>query len=160
MIQFSDLSRKAQSGADKAPGTDSYLLEKNQHYARVRQRLKDLGVSRYGLYRMEGRYLPNIIHPSEYLGGIVYGHFFGGFAVLAATDRRIIFLDNKILYVNEDEIDYNAVRGIGMTQGVLFATITLHTNIQEYVIRTFNVKCASGFLSYVESRSVEHGKYI
>lgn len=107
---------------------------------------------------MEGRYLPDIIHPKENIGGVVYGHFFGGFAMLVATDRRVFFLDNKILYVNEDEINYDAVRGIGRTQGILTSTVTLHTNIQEYVIRTLNVKCAAGFVRYVESRSVEHDK--
>jgi hypothetical protein len=137
---------------------DDYSARKLQHYNQVRQRLQDLGVTWYGLYRIEGRYLPDIIHPNEHIGGVVYGHFFGGFAMLVATERRMIFLDNKIFYVNEDEINYDAVRGIGMTQDLLTSTVTLHTNIQEYTIRTLNSRCATGFVRYVESRSVEHSK--
>ncbi len=126
------------------------------HYDRVTQELRDLGVSKVALKRMESRYLPNIIHSDEHLGGVVYGHHEDGYAMLVATDRRIIFLDKKPLFVNEDEITYNVVSGISYGHAGFGTTVKLHTRIKDYTIRTYNKKCAESFVEYIESRCLEH----
>lgn len=126
----------------------------NKHNA-IRQALKDLGVSRWGLASLEANYLPGILHPQEIIGGVLYGFCRGSFAILLATDRRIIFLDKKPLFVDEDEINYRAVSGISYSRAGLGSTVTLHTRMKDYIIRTFNEHCAQGFMAYLESRCLE-----
>jgi hypothetical protein len=128
------------------------------HRKRVMRDLKSLGLSRVGLGSMEGHYLPHVIHPDEQIGGVVYGHHKNGFAMLVATDCRIIFLDKKPLFVNEDEINYYVVSGVSFSHAGFGSTITLHTRIKDIQLQTLNRKSAEGFVEYIESRSLEHTK--
>ena len=127
------------------------------HRRRIQRELKQLGVSKAALASKEGKYLPLVIHPDEQIGGIVYGFHEDGFAMLVATDRRVIFLDRKPLFSNEDEVNYYVVSGVKYGHVGLLSTVTLHTRIRDYSIKTFNHKCAKGFVEYIETRSLEHG---
>ncbi len=131
-------------------------LSKVSHEDRIMHQLRILDVSRFGLRTMESRYLPRIIHSGEQLGGVVYGHHEAGFAMLVATDSRIIFLDKKPLIVNEEEISYEVVSGVSFSHAGFGSTVTLHTRIKDYAIRTFNQKSAQRFVDYIEFRCLEH----
>lgn len=131
---------------------------KAEHKARVRRDLRRLGVSRFGMSSMEAKHLPRIIHPTEQLGGVVYGFHQDGYVMLVATDRRIIFLDKKPLFINEDEISYFVVSGISFSNVGWGSTVTLHTRIQDYTIRTFNRACAESFVEFIELRCLENYK--
>lgn len=134
-----------------AMGTDPI-----SHGERIKRDLKALGVTNFALWRAVSRYLPHIIHPSEYIGGVVYGRCQNDFAMLVATDRRVIFLDKQPLFVNEDEVTYFVVSGVSYSSAGIGMTVTLHTRIKDFVIRTFNQKCAKGFIQYIEARCLEH----
>lgn len=136
--------------------TASHIAASNAHYEHIRQRLLELGVSSFAMGRMESRYLPKIIAPDEALGGVVYGKHPDGFAMLAATDKRIIFLDNKPFFVNEEEINYNVVSGVSMSTVGFISTVTLSTRMKDYALRTFNHKCANSFVRYIEQRSIQY----
>ena len=126
--------------------------------ARVKQQLRYLGVSRLALLTMESRYLPHLIHPDEFIQGVVYGQSKGGFAMLVATDKRVIFLNKKPLYVNEDEITFNVVSGVSHDHAGFGTTITLHTRLGDYAIQTLNEKCAQGFVEAIERLCIEQAK--
>ena len=127
-----------------------------QHIQRVRDELRSLGMSRYGLVHAEVGHLAGLLHPDEHLGGVVYGHYDQGFAILAATDRRIIFVDAKPLFVTKDELTYYVVSGLSFGRTGIRATVTLHTRVADYTIHTYNKRCAEGFVAYIESRCLEH----
>lgn len=126
------------------------------HKQRVYDELQKAGLPRYELLRMESRYLPHIIHDSEHIGGMVYGHHKDGFAVIVATDMRVIFLDKKPLFINEDEITYRAVSGVSFNHAGPGAMVTLHTKIKDYPIQTLNERCAEKFVEYIEARCLEN----
>lgn len=122
---------------------------------RVKEELKQLGVSSYGLRSEEARYLPVIIHDNEHVMGAVYGRCAEGFAMLLATDCRVIFLDKKPFLTRADELTYEVVTGVSYGMAGFFVTVTLHTRICDFTIRTMNYKCARGFIKYIESRRLE-----
>lgn len=126
------------------------------HRARVFKELRALGMSKLGLRSMESHYLPAVIHPKEHVCGVVYGRHVYGRAMMVATDIRVIFLDCKPLFVNQDEIDYFAVSGISYSHAGFGSTVTVHTHIKDYTIRSLNEKCARGFVAFIERRSLEH----
>lgn len=130
-------------------------IDPAQHRDRVVQELRSLGMTWYGLLQAETRYLPHILHPDEHLGGVVYGKHSSGFALLAATDRRILFLDVKPLFIEEDEATYDVVSGISYGQAGIWSTVTLHTKVRDYKIKTYNQRCAKGFIAFIESRCLE-----
>ncbi len=120
------------------------------HKKRIKQALRDLGMSRVGLAMMESRHLPRVIHKSEHLGGVMYGHSKDGNAMLVATNKRVIYLDKKPLFIDMDEISYNVISGINTTSAGLDTIVTLHTRIKDYSIRGFNKNCAQIFTRFIE----------
>ncbi len=126
-----------------------------KHATRVKDELRRLGMSRYGLWKLEARYLPHIIHADEHLRGIVYGHHIEGSALLVATDRRIIYLDRKPLFMNQDEVTYDVVSGVSYSFAGAEATVTLHTRVKDYTLRTYNKKTAEGFIEFIERHCLE-----
>ncbi len=132
------------------------VTDPHSHEKRIKQELQALGVSRFGLWRLESRYLPHIIHSDERLEGVVYGRHEDGSVMLVATDRRVIFLDKKPLFIDKDEITYDVVSGVSYSSVGFGATVTLHTRVKDYSIRTFNQKTAEQFVHYIEYRCLEH----
>lgn len=127
-----------------------------EHRFKIQRQLRDLGVHWYGLKSMEAHYLPRIIHPQEKIGGVVYGRHKDSFAMLVATDRRIIFLDVKPLFTKEKEITYDVVSGISYGHAAFWTTVTLHSKVGDYAIRTHNRYCAEGFIAHIEHSCLEH----
>jgi hypothetical protein len=123
-----------------------------EHALRIQLELKNLGASFYGIRRFGSRYLPNIIQYDEKIGGIVYGYNEVGSVMLLATDRRVIFLDKKPFYFNQDEVSYDVVSGVSFAHAGFGSTVILHTRVKDYVIKTLNQKCAIGFMKFVENK--------
>ena len=131
-------------------------LVRYNHPARIREELKDLGVSRFGLATMEAQYLPHLVDFDEHIGGVVYGFYPDGFAMLAATDKKIVFLDKKPLFINEEEVTYDVVSGINVEHAGIGSTVTLHTRIKDYTIKSYNRKCINNFMRYVDANCIAH----
>lgn len=123
---------------------------------RITKELKALGITSYGLLKMETRQLPRILHDNEHVQGIVYGHHVNGSAMLVATDRRVMFIDKKPFFMNSDEVTYDIVSGVSYGKVGLFATVNLHTRIGDYKIRTMNARSARIFIDFIEQRCLEH----
>lgn len=131
----------------------------DEHKKRVIEELKKAGVTRYGLSHAESKYLPQIIHNDEHIGGVVYGRYAMDFVMLVATDKRIIYLMKKPFFSKIDELTYDVVSGVKNSNAVLFSTVTLHTRIQDYVIKFVNPGCASKFVKFIEERRVKKDGY-
>lgn len=127
-------------------------VDPRDHQRRIFQELKKLGMTRQGLATMESQYLPNVIGKDEHICGVLYGFHQDGYAMLVATDKKVIFLDKKPMFINEDEISYFVVSGIRLNRAGFGSVVTLHTRIKDFKIRTFNKRCADGFMRYIESR--------
>ncbi len=125
------------------------------HRERVKAALKDVGVGKLGIVSQEGRYLPRIIHQDETIGGAVYGWLNGESVMLIATDRRVLFIDKKPLFIHEDEITYDVVSGVSFSHAGLGSLITLHTRIRDYAVRTYNQKALQIFVDYIEKRCLD-----
>lgn len=122
----------------------------------LEETLRALGASRFSLWKLASRYLPHVIRPGEHIGGVVYGrNDQDGAVMLVATDRRVIFLDKKPLFLNEDELTYGVVSGIKYSRAGFGCTVILHTRIKDFVVHTMNKKAARNFMTYVEQRRLE-----
>jgi hypothetical protein len=74
---------------------------------------------------------------------------------MVATDRRIIYLDKKPLFVNEEELTYEVVGGVSHGHNGLGSVVSLSTRVRNYKISTINEHCAQGFVEAIEARCVE-----
>lgn len=127
---------------------------------RIEKNLRQLGAVRYDLWLPETHALPIIVHPDEHIKGIVYGRYEQdhetGRGALVATDRRVLLVNKKPLFVRCDEIAYRVVSGITYSRVAFMGIITLHTRIGNITIRTFNQNCAHNFVEAIEARISEY----
>ncbi len=143
-LRRSVLSRPAQPRPE--------IVKPVDHAGRIKQSLKVLGVTKYGLLKIASRYLPKIIHTDEHIHAVAYGRNAQGSVMLVATDSRIIFLDKKPLFVKFDELTYDVVSGVSYGRVSFSTTIKLKTRMGDYDIHTMNMKCAEHFVDYIETR--------
>ena len=126
-----------------------------QHANRINSELKACGAAAYDIVLPETRYMYHIILPDEHIRGSVYGRYELGRGALVATDRRILFIDKKLLFSHFDEIDFTVVGGVSRTRVWFSGVVTLHTRLGDYKIRTFNQKNARNFVQYIGTRFFE-----
>lgn len=127
-----------------------------EHRLRIKQELREAGTTAYGLLKNESRYLPELIHHDEHIEAVAYGRYEKGGCLMAATDRRILFLDKKPLFTFADEIMYEVVSGIACSRQGYFTRISLHTRFSDTTIRYVNWRAAAKFVRYIEQRRIEN----
>jgi len=133
-----------------------------EHATRVRQELRNIGASSYGLAKFASQYLYHLIRKNEHIHGAVYGRYSNGDSrlkfnegMLVATDRRVIFLDHKPGYTDVEELTYEAVSGVRSQSAGLFAAVTLYTKIGDFTLTYASTRCIRSFIEYIESRRID-----
>ncbi|HTK39429.1 MAG TPA: PH domain-containing protein, partial [Patescibacteria group bacterium] len=121
-------------------------------FQKRRENLRALGMSRLATFKSETYELLKLVDASEYIGGVVYGHSDVGSVMMAATDRRVLYIDTKPLFTKTEDISYDAIDGITLEWAALAGTVILHTSIRNFRIRTVNRNAATTFTNYVERR--------
>lgn len=123
--------------------------------------LRSLGAVQYDLWLPETNALPTVLHSGEEIKGIVYGRYKQtaakpdgkdtiGRGALVVTDQRIFLLDKKPMFTKCGEITFKEIRSVSYTKAFIAGNVTLHMEIGSLSVRTFNHKCARGFVSGVE----------
>lgn len=128
-------------------------LETRRRY--VQKRLRQVGMSELEMRRAEARYLPNLIHNSEEIGACLSGRGIPGHFMIIATERRVIVLDCKPFFNNVEDITYDAISGVSMLSVSFMATVTLHTKIGDYTVKTPNLRAAKLFKRFIDRRCIE-----
>ena len=79
------------------------------------------------LGRREVNDLPNILSDDEQIRGALQGRYGGGEGLLVATDRRMVFVDKKLIgnRVKVEDFPYDSVSSIQYELKILFATVTI-----------------------------------
>jgi len=126
-----------------------------EHRQKIREELLRAGMTKYGLQKGESKNLPEVIHPNEHIGGVIYGRSEGESAMFVATNLRMIFMEHRPFFRINDEIAYKALSGVSRNAQGYFATVTVHTRVGDYTIRFVNKKCASIFVKYIENQRLE-----
>lgn len=93
----------------------------------VQQQLKALGVEITFWGRAEMRELQHILVPEEKITHCVMGRYEGGFALLTATDRRLLLIDKKPLYLTLEDVRYDMISEVDFSHRLMDATVNIHT---------------------------------
>ncbi|MGZ6005315.1 MAG: PH domain-containing protein [Candidatus Saccharimonadales bacterium] len=126
-----------------------------QHKSRIKRELIAAGVSKYGLIKMESRYLPEVIHHDEHVKAVAYGLRNNFSGILVATDQRIIYFERKPFYKVMDEVAYTMVSGIRLNARGQRAAVVLHTRIGDYSLRFVNKNAAEKFVRYIDTQHLK-----
>lgn len=86
-------------------------------------------VGMYNKYwgRAEIRELCNILTDNEEIIGAVNGRYEGGWALLVATNKRLLLIDKKPWYLGLEDIRYDMIAEVDFRGALLDATISIQT---------------------------------
>jgi hypothetical protein len=122
----------------------------------INSTLRKLGADFYDMMLPETHSLAKVLASDETIEGIIYGRYhrsngLPGRGVLAATDRRLIFIDHKPLSLNASEISYYVISGISHGTTGMVSIVVLNTRMGDMQFRTFNPRTPNSFVHAIES---------
>ena len=130
-----------------------------EHQQRIKEELREAGITPLGKFRFSGTYLPEIIHADEHIEAAIFGRhkelegFFGAVeGMLVATDKRVLFVDHRPGYTTMDEFTYDVVSGVSLTKAIYNASVTLYTKVSNYRLSYVGKESAKNFVDYIENR--------
>jgi hypothetical protein len=105
----------------------------------IQERLDKIGFKSRGWGRTEVRELQNIILPDEEIFECVNGIYEGGFALLLATDIRVLLVDKKPLnYLTVEDLRFDMISEIDYSHRLFGAYIAISTGNKNLKFTSLN----------------------
>ncbi len=93
----------------------------------VERQLKAIGTSFRFWGRSEMMELRHILIPGEQIQVCINGRYEGGFAMLCATDQRLLLIDKKPMYLTLEDVRYDMVAEVDFSHRLVDASIYVRT---------------------------------
>lgn len=125
-------------------------------YSEVKHQLRELGVTKLQLGQPEVKKLSYVLFEDEVIQAFLFGFYEGGYGMLAATDKRIIFLD--IMPFGRFKIEdfpYGVVSATELKMGLFSAECTIFSRPKSLRFWWAKKDNAEFFVDYVENRMLE-----
>lgn len=111
------------------------MVSKNE----VTRQLKALGFNSVGWGRSEISELPNIILPDEEIYECVNGMYVGGFALLVATNVRVLLVDRKPLsFLTVEDMRYDMISEMDYSHRLFGADINISSGDKTLHFKSYN----------------------
>ncbi len=105
----------------------------------IAAQLKKIGFNQHAWGRAEVRELPNIILPNEEIFECVNGTYEGGFALLVATNVRVLLIDKKPLnYLTVEDLRFDMINEIDYNHRAFGAYVDISTGNRQLKFRSYN----------------------
>lgn len=122
------------------------------HPNEVSRQLKQLGARFQFWCRPEIRELPKVLFEDEELKHVLVGYYEGGFALLCATDKRVLLVDKKPFYLTLEDIRYDMISDVQYNHRLLNATVRLGTVHKTIAFTAYNHIKLRNFTSYIQEQ--------
>lgn len=93
----------------------------------VEEQLKAIGADFHFWGRAEIRELRHVLVEGEQIRHCLNGRYEGGFAVLCATDRRLLLVDKKIMFLSLEDVRYDMISEVDFDHRLIDATVHICT---------------------------------
>lgn len=97
------------------------------HQSIVDNQLKTIGADFKFWGRAEIKELKHILVDGEQIMHCLNGRYEGGFAVICATDRRLLLVDKKLMFLTLEDVRYDMVSEVDFSHRLLDATVNICT---------------------------------
>ncbi len=97
------------------------------HQSVIHARMAQLGIKVSGWYKPELKELSQILMDNEEIISMLTGRYYGGYALLVATERRLLLIDKKTMFMSLEDIRYDMISEIDYSSRLFDATITIFT---------------------------------
>ncbi len=121
----------------------------------VERQLKQVGCNFQFWGRSEVKELRNILAAEETIAHCVNGWYSNGFALLCATDHRLLLVDHKPLFLSVEDIRYDMIAEIDYNRNLLDATINIITPSRKLDFSSWNFYHLREVLNYTQSQIME-----
>jgi len=123
---------------------------------RLEDRLKQIGCNFRFWGRTELRELANVLLPGEVVEHCVNGSYEGGFALLVATDQRVLLIDKKPFYLTLEDVRFDMISEVDYNHRLLNATIFICTpNNKSLRFLGYNQDRLRKLFHFVQTRVME-----
>jgi Bacterial PH domain len=124
-------------------------------YATVEQQLKAAGCNFRFWGRSELRELCNILLPGETIAQAVNGQYDAGFALLCATDFRVLLIDKKPKYLTLKDIRYDMITELDFSGRMLNSNVKIYTPNKELRFTTTNTTRLRKLYTHTQHKVME-----
>lgn len=97
------------------------------HISEIEARMTHLGIKLSRWYRQELNELQHILMDDEKIVALVPGRYFGGYALLVATDHRVLLIDKRTFFLTLEDIRYDMISEIDFNARLIDATLQIYT---------------------------------
>ncbi len=105
----------------------------------VHKQLNRIDFKIHGWGSAEVHELPHILLPDEQIFEIVNGFYDGGFAILVATDIRVLLVDKKPFnYLTVEDLRFDMINEIDYSHRFIGSNITIATGNRNLVFHSYN----------------------
>jgi hypothetical protein len=106
--------------------------------------------------RAEARELPSILHENEKIFECANGYYEAGFALLVATDMRVLLVDKKPLnYLTVEDLRFDMINELDYSHRLFGATITIITGSRTLHFKSYNQPRLRKLINHVQQRMTE-----
>lgn len=121
----------------------------------VERQLKRIGASFQYWGRLEMLELQHILIPGEEIKSCLNGRYVGGFAMLCATDQRLLLIDKKPMYLTLEDVRYDMVSEVDFSHRLVDATIHVQTPTKALIFTTWRRHDLRKMSIYLQQRVLE-----
>ncbi len=121
----------------------------------VEAQLQKVGMKNRFFGKPEVRELCHILAPNEVIQHAVLGQYEGGFALMAATDRRVLLIDKKPWFLTMEDIRYDMVSEVDFYGRLLDATVSLITINKTLMFTSWKQDRLRELVKYIQHRVME-----
>ena len=105
--------------------------------------------------RAEKRELQHILFQGEQIQQCLNGRWEGGFAMLCATDQRLLLIDKKPMFLSLEDIRYDMVSEVDFSNRLVDATLKVCTPNKNLVFKSFRNHELRQTMNYIQQRVME-----
>src|SRR5580765_8559212 len=125
----------------------------------IEAQLTKLGVKGTFFCKPEIRQLQHILMDHERIIQCVTGRYHGGFALMVATEQRLLLVDKKPLYLTVEDIRYDMISEVHVSSHLLDATMTLFTVNRQLAFSAMRQRALQQMATYIQKRVMEFRQY-
>jgi hypothetical protein len=126
------------------------------HPSLIEARLGELRFTASRWFRAEIHELQHILMDDEKIISLVCGRYFGSFALLVATDQRLLLIDKRVFFMNIEDTRYDMISEIDYNSQVYSGAVTIYTMNKTHKFTSVKYKHQLRELTtYVQRRVME-----
>ena len=130
------------------------------HWDKVEEQLERIGCNFQFWGRSEARELCHVLMDNEQIAHCVNGQYVNGFAMLCATDHRVLLIDKKPMkFLNIEDVRFELISEFDYSHRLFNSTVRICTATKTLTFTSWNMHRLRALLSYVQQRVIEIRQY-